>query len=81
MAGQRRCPWRWHRHGEKGDSEEEGKQGQGRRKVLTLWQSCSGTPRAVDDVDDRLMVHSRLAVRPHAKCSTTVGEGRSLQCG
>uniref|UniRef100_A0A0E0KCE3 Uncharacterized protein n=1 Tax=Oryza punctata TaxID=4537 RepID=A0A0E0KCE3_ORYPU len=57
-GGQRRCPWRWRQHGEKEDSEEEGKQGQGRRKVLTLWQPCSGTPRVADGVDDRLLDRS-----------------------
>uniref|UniRef100_A0A0E0L9E3 Uncharacterized protein n=1 Tax=Oryza punctata TaxID=4537 RepID=A0A0E0L9E3_ORYPU len=34
----------------KEDSEKGGKQGKGRRKVLTLWQPCSGTPRVADDI-------------------------------
>uniref|UniRef100_A0A0E0JMG2 Uncharacterized protein n=1 Tax=Oryza punctata TaxID=4537 RepID=A0A0E0JMG2_ORYPU len=38
----------------KEDSEEGGKQGKGRRKALTLWQPCSGTPRVADGVSDRL---------------------------
>uniref|UniRef100_A0A0E0KFN8 Uncharacterized protein n=1 Tax=Oryza punctata TaxID=4537 RepID=A0A0E0KFN8_ORYPU len=38
--------------------------------MLTLRQPGSGTPRVADGVDDRLAVH------PHAKCSTTVGEPR-----
>uniref|UniRef100_A0A0E0M5K3 Uncharacterized protein n=1 Tax=Oryza punctata TaxID=4537 RepID=A0A0E0M5K3_ORYPU len=60
------------------DSGEGGEKGQRRRKegMLTLRQQGSGTPRVADGVNDRLAVHPRLVVHPHAKCSTMVREPR-----
>uniref|UniRef100_A0A0E0K4M5 Uncharacterized protein n=1 Tax=Oryza punctata TaxID=4537 RepID=A0A0E0K4M5_ORYPU len=61
------APRRWptQRHG-----EEERKN----RGGMMTRGTGSGTPRVTDGVDDRLAVHRRLVVHPHAKCSTTVGE-------